>query len=387
MAIALQNTIQNASRRFKSGPAGQFFRWWGEELSKALPARVRARVQYARRRLLMQIDNDEIALRVDVQGDESETNIQFLDSFAVDQDVQLQQQQIRDVLLHNELSEVNRDLLLPESDILKTPVVMPLAAEANLRQALAYEMDRHTPFRAEEVFYSWSVTGRDRETGQLHFDLFVTPRKPVEDSIEKLRRFGLAPSGVDVAGPQGPVGINLLPHGLRHRLVNQRARVNWIIGAVSVVLLIIVMAQSLWLREYQIRAVEAAIDDVRAEAMVVRQIKKQIEDANEAAGFLQSRRSQSGSKLEILAELTTILPQDTFLDRLSTPAGMIQIQGKSENAQSLIELINNSPMFEGASFRGPTRLDTRSNKEIFDLNAKVSQQETTQGRHTDAVDP
>jgi hypothetical protein len=32
-------------------------------------------------------------------------------------------------------------------------------------------------------------------------------------------------------------------------------------------------------------------------------------------------------------------------------------------------LINDSQFFENASFRGPTRLDSRSGKEIFDLSA------------------
>ena len=71
----------------------------------------------------------------------------------------------------------------------------------------------------------------------------------------------------------------------------------------------------------------------------------------------------------MLAELTRILPQDTFLDRLSLHAETTQMQGKSDNAQGLIELINNSPFFNEASFRGPTRLDNRSRKEIFDLSA------------------
>ena len=49
--------------------------------------------------------------------------------------------------------------------------------------------------------------------------------------------------------------------------------------------------------------------------------------------------------------------------------GTTQMQGKSGNAQSLIELINDSDQFDNASFRGPTRLDNRSGKEIFDLTA------------------
>jgi general secretion pathway protein L len=259
-------------------------------------------------------------------------------------------------------------LLLSESVVLRTEVTMPLAAEANLRQALAYEMDRHTPFQAEEVFYNWRILGRDREAGLLHFELYATPREPVMAQIEHLKRLNLAPAGVDVATHDGPLGINLLPEALRHHIVNQQDRLNWIIAAVTAFLMVLVMVQSLWLREHQLESIGEAIEDVRAEAQTVQQIRKQIEDASEAAGFMQTHKIQNGYKIEMLAELTRILPGDTFLDRLSMQAVTIQMQGKSSNAQSLIELINSSPVYENASFRGPTRLDSRSGKEIFDLS-------------------
>lgn len=367
MAIAISNTIQNVRYRFVSGPAGQFFRWWGGELRNLMPARLRARMQYARRRLLMQVSDGEITLSI-----ENAEEIQSLDAMSTDQDIQLMQQRMRELLLQHELTEISRDLVLSGDDVLNTLVVMPLAAEANMQQALAYEMDRHTPFEAEEVFYSWRILNRDREAGQLHFELYVTPRKSVEANIELLKRLGLDPTGIDVAddgSDEKTLGINLLPQALRFHIVNQQDRVNWIIGAVTVFLLVFVMAQSLWLREHQVEVIEEAIDNVRAEAMAVQQIRKQIDDAREAAGFLQSRKIENGYKIEVLAELTRILPSDTYLDRLTMNADSIQMQGKSANAQSLIELINDSSNFENASFRGPTRLDTRSRKEIFDLNA------------------
>ena len=190
MAIALNNTIQNIRYRFVNGPAGQFFKWWGEELGNAMPAQFRARMQYARRRLLIQINNGEIAFSIDNAG-----AVQSLDSLSTEQDIQLQQQRVRELLLHHELTEVSRDLLLEDAVILRTEVVMPLAAETNLRQALAYEMDRHTPFQAEEVFYNWRILNRDREAGQLRFELYVTPREPVEALVGQLKRLGLAPTG------------------------------------------------------------------------------------------------------------------------------------------------------------------------------------------------
>jgi general secretion pathway protein L len=324
-------------------------------------------MEYARRRLLMQVDAGEIILSV-----EDSSSVQVLDSFLVDQDLQLQQQRVRELLQQHELGEVHRDLLLTDADILSTEVVMPLATEANLRQALAYEMDRHTPFQAAEVFYTWKVLSRDREAGQIHFELIVTRRAPVESHIGLLERLGLAPTGADVDMGSGAIGINLLPEALRFRIVNQRVRANWLMGAATLVLMALVMAQSLWLREHQIEMVGEAIEDVRAESLAVQQIRKQIDDAAAAAGFLQGRKAENGSKLELLAEMTRILPDNTYLDRLTLQDGAIQMQGKSDNAQGLIELINESPFFEGASFRGPTRLDSRSRKEIFDLNANIS---------------
>jgi general secretion pathway protein L len=280
MAIALNNTIQNIRVRFENGPAGEFFRWWAEELRNAMPAKFRARMQYARRKLLMEVSDGELVLSI-----HDTESIQSLDSLSIEQDVQLQQQRVRELLQQYELAEVSRDLLLSEEVVLRTEVVMPLAAEANLRQALAYEMDRHTPFQAEEVFYQWRILSRDREAGQLHFELYVTPREPVEVHIELLKRLGLATAGVDVAGDDGPLGVNLLPVDLRYHLVRQQVRVNWIIGAATGLLLVFVMMQSLWLREHQIQIVEEAIEDVRAEALAVQQIRKQIDDATEAAGF------------------------------------------------------------------------------------------------------
>jgi general secretion pathway protein L len=371
MAIALNNTIQGIRFRLTSGPAGQFFSWWWQELRNAMPAQLRARMQYASRKLLMRVYEEEITL-----GVQEADSIQSLDSLSPEQDAQLQQQRIRELLQEHELGEVNRDLLLSEKVVLCTEVVMPLAAEANLKQALAYEMDRHTPFQADEVFYNWRVMNRDRDAGQLHFELYVTPREPVEAQIALLKRLGLAPTGVDVYSQEGPLGINLLPQEMRFHIVNQQVRMNWLIAAATVVLMVLVMAQSLWLREHQIEEIGEAIESVRAEAMAVQQVRKQIDDASEAAGFLQSRKIQNGYKIEMLAELTRILPEDTYLDRLSMHADTVQMQGKSGNAQSLIELINDSPFYSGASFRGPTRLDARSGKEIFDLSANSSKQDT-----------
>ncbi|MBT8061855.1 MAG: hypothetical protein HKO64_05095 [Xanthomonadales bacterium] len=366
MISALDNSLQNLRVRLQSSQAGHFLRWWGRELRDMLPARLRAGMQHARRRLVIKLDGDELALSIHEAGEMHE-----LEVVSLDEDPRLLRQRLSDLLSDRELAEVSRDLLLPEDRVLAKEVILPLAAEANLKQALAFEMDRQTPYRADDVFFDYLVTSRDKEHGQLRVQLLVTPRQPLLNEIERLEPLGMAPSGVDVLVDGEPRGINLLPLDLRRRVVNSRARLNLMLLSAAFLLLVLVMAQSLWLRQHQIAEVQQAIDEVRSEALQVQQIRKRIEDASEAAGFLNERRAASVPTVKVLNEVTRILPDDTYLDRLLIDTDSVQLQGKSQNAQQLIELVNESPMFRDAAFRGPTRLDSRTQKEMFDINTSL----------------
>jgi len=111
---------------------------------------------------------------------------------------------------------------------------------------------------------------------------------------------------------------------------------------------------------------------VQDEAREVARIRKQIEDASAAAGFLASRRGETPLAIEVLADVTRILPDDTYLDRLVIGPNSVQMQGKSQNAQQLIEKVNESPLLDAAAFRGSTRLDARTGLEIFEVNASLA---------------
>ena len=367
MAFELQNQLENWRLRAQASGAGQFFRWWKGELIQLLPRDAQARMQHASRRVVMRVAEGELEVS-SLEGG----NLQMLDVFQLDQNLRVQQQQIRDLLVERDLHEVARDLLLPDSAVLRKDVMMPLAAESNLRQALGYEIDRHTPFSPQDVYFDYRITSRDRENGQTHVELVVVPRALVDELVRLLAPRAMAPTGVDVMLGDAPAGLNLLPFEMRFRMSNRRSQVNLLMGVGALVLLGLVMAQSLWLREHQIEQVEEAIDTVRTEARVVQGLKTQIEDASDAAGFMHKRRAESLPTVRVLAEVTSVLPDDTYLDRLRIWEGNVQMQGKSANAQQLIEIVNESALFDNASFRGPTRLDNRSGKEIFDLNSTLA---------------
>jgi general secretion pathway protein L len=374
MAFELEQKWQQLRNRVRTGQIGKFFAWWLGELRQAMPAAWQEKLQHAMRRVGFTLGEGLLSLAVD-----ENRRLTELDAFPLSQDAALQRQEIEDLLRRSELLEAPRFLLLERDAVLSKELSLPLATEPNLGQVLAFEMDRQTPFRAGSVYYDWKVTDRTGTAGQLKLQLFVAPRTDVDRAVTALTDRGLSLGGVDVRDHDRTLGLNLLPADRRVRTTNPRTRLNLALGAACVVLLALVMAQSLYLRAHQVSELEAAIAGVQDEAREVAQIRKQIEDASEAAGFLASRRTATPLAIEVLADVTRILPDDTFLDRLVIGADTVQMQGKSRNAQQLIEKVNESPLLDAAAFRGSTRLDARSGLEIFEVNASVTPMARTGG--------
>lgn len=351
----------------KASPAGKFFRWWTGELRQAMPASWQQKLQYAQRRVTLTLGHGELQVGVD----ENRT-LDLLQTTAATTDVALQKQQIEDLFTEHELQEAPRFLLLDVNSVLNTGMQLPQAAEQNLAQVLSFEMDRQTPFRASDVYYDWKILDRGGDSGQIKIDLYVVPRGQVDELVKSVSDLGFRLAGVDVQDGGRTMGLNLLPADRRAHSANRKSRVNFALGAVFAILLVMVMAQSLSLRSHQVSELEQAIMDVQSEAREVSEIKKQIEDSSEAAGFLAKKRAEIPLSIAVLADITRILPDDTYLDRLVITKSTVQLQGKSQNAQQLIELVNQSELLDAAAFRGSTRLDARSGLEIFEVNAEVA---------------
>jgi len=77
--------------------------------------------------------------------------------------------------------------------------------------------------------------------------------------------------------------------------------------------------------------------------------------------------------IKIIDELTQLVPDDTWLTRFSILKGEIQLQGESNTASSMIPVIESSNNFTEARFRSPVTRNNISNKDKFNLTAKLAQ--------------
>src|ERR1700751_3984645 len=79
-------------------------------------------------------------------------------------------------------------LRLNEQDVLGKTVSLPLAAERELDQVLGFEMDRETPFKAEEIYWNHRIEEADRKNGRLSVRLFLVPKANLVPLIPRLRQ-------------------------------------------------------------------------------------------------------------------------------------------------------------------------------------------------------
>ncbi len=75
--------------------------------------------------------------------------------------------------------------------------------------------------------------------------------------------------------------------------------------------------------------------------------------------------------LEVLQELTALLPSDTFLNSYSNREGSIQLSGASGSAPDLIPNLEKSLLLKEVAQRGTMFKDAQTGKDRFNIEAKL----------------
>lgn len=75
--------------------------------------------------------------------------------------------------------------------------------------------------------------------------------------------------------------------------------------------------------------------------------------------------------LDVLKELTLILPKNAWLSRVRIDTSNIYIEGYASSATGLLPKLEASAYFKKAEFASPTFRDTRMNADRFNIKAEL----------------
>jgi general secretion pathway protein L len=336
-----------------------FLAWWGEGLCMCLPMQVR---QFFWREVVkLVLVPQEGGVRVYRERGKAQ------DELGVYEDI--------DRWKGNLLDEGEVVILrLPPKQVLSKRIVLPLAAEENLQQVLAFEMERHTPFVANQVYYDFTVLERNLGTRQLVVKLVVVPRAILGEWLERLANWGLQPAAVSVAGAESE-GINLLPAEKRPARSGTLPRLNLGLALLLVLLAAVALLLPLWQERNVVVATMPVVAAAQKKAEAVTLIRQQVEKAIESSEFLIKEKEKIPATIEFLYELTRLLSDGTWLQQVGlTRNGEVDIRGEASEASALIARLEASPYFQNVQFRSPVTTNAATGRDRFHITAQIPKQ-------------
>ncbi len=259
-------------------------------------------------------------------------------------------------------------VLLPVDWLLSRTIALPAAARENLRQVISFELDRFTPFSAEQVYFDFHLNARREGADMLPVEVALVPRKRVDDWLGVLRSAGIAVDSLSAAGLWDDA--NLLPPALRPRLNLKRLAQRMAPAALVVVLLATAMALPLWQKREIAISLQSREAALRGKAGKVMELRERADEEIKALEVIRDQWQTFPPVLDVLQVLTNLLPDDTSLQRMEVKGKTLTINGTSSSASSLIGLLQNSPAFDNPHFLSP--VTQQRGKEVFNLAANIN---------------
>jgi Tfp pilus assembly protein PilN len=147
--------------------------------------------------------------------------------------------------------------------------------------------------------------------------------------------------------------INLLPTELR----SSNSRALWIPTAVAAGLVLIAAVAlaaypSIEDRRY-LKTLNDNIAQVKPQAMLAAKLDKDIETARQRTILLDQLRKRSKLDIDVIGEMTRILPPPIWLNSLEISRTQVTVAGESDQAAPLLKQIDASPFFEASEFSMP----------------------------------
>lgn len=350
---------------------GRFFRWWGSELAALLPLSGMRSSRNLGNVLEVTISKDQIVYRHRTRGDSerlgSFDRVSSATGGAASSVSASARESLQAVLRGLRPDKTRCEIHADDTLRLRKTVSLPLAAEENLEQVLAFEMERNTPFHANDVYFDYRVTGRDTRRRRLDVEFLVMRKENVDEALSVVSNWGFMPvTGVFDGDKEC---LQFAPDTYRGSAASGLNRVLLAanVAALTFALVIPVQRQENYLDELRLR-----VDDARTRAIASADIQRRIDTLRKELSLLAGARSDSGSVVELIEELTRVLPDDTWLNRLEIRDGEVHFQGFSKAASALVGMVEASALFREARFGSPITRDARTGRERFYVSAKLA---------------
>jgi general secretion pathway protein L len=265
------------------------------------------------------------------------------------------------------------EFILRPQRFLFRPLELPRQAVDFLDGIIRAQIDRLTPWNAQDAVFGWTRPV-DIALDRIALSIVAAPRSMVSSFVHVLDGRGAASVTISTSGAStdaAPIAV-----------FTQRAQGTLQIGrmrrmlAAAILIAAAAAVGSMTLNAMTSDGSDAELQDL-SRKIAARRAAMRLGDGtlvSSAERALAQRKQATPSSVLVLEELSKILPDHTYITELHIEGDKLQLVGVTQDAPSLIELIEQSAQFTRATFFAPTTQTPGDPGERFHIEARIKPQ-------------
>ena len=360
--VASKDVLETGQRQSWSSA---LLRGWCEELAGCLPSQ---RALARRRHVRMQISSTGVDISV--------LRNARLPAVATDVSVGGEQPDwaaLRDQLRRRGLSRLPVVVLLDPDRVLVKHLKLPIAVNSVLEPVLRNQLRRLSPWPEDQTAFGYRTSTVAGDDENLNVDVAIIDRPLLDDLLERLRTASIEPSAIGVARDKAAIDFIALYNTQAAAKVRSARRIKWLLMGLLAVSLAIGgfgFAQLLDAGKLRLGLEQSIQDANRRLTDYRRQLDQRGAVAQERARLIK-RRGETPPAVWVRNTVTKVIPDHTWLRKLSIENGEVVLTGTSANTAALVPLLEQTGKFTRVRFNGPTTREPRGAKETFSISAKI----------------
>lgn len=341
--------------------AGEFLQWWRGQLADMMPAALRGSWQDARTTLVLRLDRN--ALELHSPALDSTARIGLLEGDEAARPA------VQAFLSKLPGRPQRLSLTLGPDEYLLRRTTLPRAAQANLAEAVGYQLPQLTPFTASQLVYACGVAPDTPPDGPLSVWLVAVPRQRIARALALIGQ--TPPDGyLPLRQPPSPGTPLELAWGLpdASAFSGRRLRLAWM-GLAA--LWLGVLGLHLYHQQQAQARLEQTLDGLRVRALEVSALRDRLAAAQAQLQKLTEIRQSTHSPLALLDTLTEQLDDQTSLQGFDLRGGRLTLRGITASPATLLETLEASSMLRDVRFDSAITRDGRSQGDRFNISAQL----------------
>jgi general secretion pathway protein L len=263
------------------------------------------------------------------------------------------------------------DIVMRPDHVLFRAIDFPKQAADFLQGMVRAQIDRLTPWAASEALFG-TTAPIPIANERIALTLAATSRQKIQPLLALAADCGAASVAGLVEMPDAEPGVP--PITLLDRTLNGAAG-----GALDLARLLrlcllgagLAAAASLLISAY-LGGEYAAQQQELQQQIAQRRAALRIRSDGTAETLLAKRKQSSPSSVMVLEAISRVLPDTTYVTELHVEGDKMQMAGLTQDAPSLIKLIELSPQFTRATFFAPTTRSQNDPGERFHIEAHIT---------------